>query len=137
MKRVLMGTVAGLSLSVIALCIMSSTPAAAQEATSPIKVEKMVFCSSVVDREPVGAAEEFPAGTTRVWCWTRLSAKAAPIEVKHVWYREGTKMLEVPLKLGYASGRTWSNKNVRPGAWKVEVVTPDGTVLESASFTVK
>ena len=68
--------------------------------------------------ELVGAAAEFPAGTAQVWCWTRLAAKSAPIEVKHVWSLDGKPMLEVPLKLNYASGRTWSHKNVRPGAWK-------------------
>ncbi len=137
MRRVLMGTVAGLSLLAIACCFLRSAPAAAQEAAAAVTVEKMAFGTDVKDRELVGAAEEFPAGTPQVWCWTRLSAKSAPISVKHVWSLDGRKMLEVPLKLNYASGRTWSHKNVRPGAWKVEVVTDEGTVVGAATFSVK
>jgi len=55
----------------------------------------------------------------------------------HVWYKNGQKLLEVPLTVNHASGRYWSQKNIAPGDWKVEVVDAAGNVLASGTFTVK
>jgi hypothetical protein len=112
-------------------------PSSAASAESPVSVESIVFARSVESREPVGAAKEFEASVTQVFCWTKLSAKTLPAAVKHVWYNAGRKLLEVPLTLNYSSGRYWSVKNVSPGDWTVEVVGANGEVFESGSFKVK
>jgi hypothetical protein len=112
-------------------------PSSAASAESPVSVDSIVFARSVESREPVGAAKEFEASVTQVFCWTKLSVKTLPAAVKHVWYNAGRKLLDVPLTLNYSSGRYWSVKNVSPGDWTVEVVGANGEVFGSGSFKVK
>ena len=112
-------------------------PSSAVSAESPVSVESILFAQSVESREPVGVAKEFEASVTKVYCWTKLSAKTPPVTVKHVWYNAGKKLLEVPLTINYPSGRYWSVKNVTPGDWTVEVVGENGEVFGSGSFKVK
>jgi hypothetical protein len=48
-------------------------------------------------------------------------------------------MGRVPLNVAGTNWRTWSSKNIEQiwtGDWRVDVVGPDGAVLESVSFTV-
>lgn len=111
--------------------------ALAASGESPVSVESIVFARSVESREPVDTSKEFEASVTKVFCWTKLSVKTPPVAVKHVWYKSGRKLLEVPLTLNQSSGRYWSVKNVSPGDWTVEVVDASGKVLGSGSFTVK
>jgi hypothetical protein len=45
----------------------------------------------------------------------------------------------VPLRVAGSNWRSWSSKNIDPmwtGSWRVDIVGPDGTVLQSLSFTV-
>jgi len=111
--------------------------ALAASGDAPVSVASIVFARSVESREPVDASKEFEASVARVFCWTKLSAKNPPVTVKHVWYKSGRKLLEVPWTLSDSSGRYWSVKNVSSGDWTVEVVGADGEVLGSASFKVK
>ena len=49
------------------------------------------------------------------------------------------EMGRIPLRVAGSNWRTWSSKNIEPnwtGVWRVDIVGPDGTVLESVSFTV-
>jgi hypothetical protein len=117
--------------------LLTSPPSAAASGESPVFVDSIVFARSVESREPVGAAKEFEASVTQVFCWTKLSVKTLPAAVKHVWYNAGRKLLDVPLTLNYSSGRYWSVKNVSPGDWTVEVVGANGEVFGSGSFKVK
>ncbi len=116
---------------------LTALPLSAATAESPVSVDRMVFARSVEAREPVGAATEFDASVARVFCWTALSTKNPPAAVKHVWYKAGEKLLEVPLTATYSTGRYWSVKNVTPGEWTVEVVGANGEVFGAASFRVK
>jgi hypothetical protein len=117
--------------------ILASSPSSAVSAESPVSVDEIVFARSVESREPVGAAKEFEASITQVFCWTKLSARTPPVTVKHVWYNAGRKLLEVPLTLNHSSGRYWSVKNVSTGDWTIEVVGANGKVFGSGSFKVK
>ena len=43
------------------------------------------------------------------------------------------------LRVAGTNWRTWSSKNIDPmwtGSWRVDIVGPDGEVLQSVSFTV-
>ncbi len=106
-------------------------------AESPVSVDRILFARNIESREPVGAATEFQAPVNQVFCWTRLSTRTPPAAVKHVWYRNGQRLLEVPLTLNFPSGRYWSVKNVGPGAWMVKVEGAKGEVFGSGSFMVK
>jgi hypothetical protein len=116
---------------------LASSLSSAVSAESPVSVDGIVFARSVESREPVGAAKEFEASITQVFCWTKLSAKTPPAAVKHVWYKAGERLLEVSLTLNHSSGRYWSVKNVSAGDWTIEVVGAKGEVFGSGSFKVK
>jgi hypothetical protein len=117
--------------------VLSVTPIPAAAADNAVTVDSMVFATALDSRNPVGEAKEFAESISRVICLTKLSVAVPPATVKHIWYRNGQKLLEVPLTVNHASGRYWSQKNVIPGEWKVEVVGDDGNVLASKIFTVK
>lgn len=101
------------------------------------KLDSIAFGTGVEQRVPQGVANEFGPSPAKVFCWTKISINAAPVNIKHVWYNGDEKVLEVPLRLRYASGRLWSYKTVTPGQWKVDVIGENGDVIGSSSFTAK
>lgn len=119
--------------------VTASAPAAA-EAAAPaagVAVEKIAVGTAIENRELIGEAGEFPAGTAKVYCWTKITAGTVPAQVKHVWSVDGKTEAEVALAVNYPAARTWSSKNVWPGAWTVEVKDDAGQVVQSVAFTVK
>ena len=105
-----------------------------------LKVQKFAFCMEVKDREPVGVSKEFSLDDVRVYLWTAIYGAEEPTTIKHVWYLESKKMLEVPLKIRYKRTRTWSYKTLYPGyagKWHVEIVDEKGRVLKKVSFEIK
>jgi Protein of unknown function (DUF2914) len=100
-------------------------------------VDSIVFSTGIKDRAPTGGSTEFGPQMQKVFCWTKISIQHAPFKFKHVWYNGDEKVLEVPLRLGYASGRLWSYKTVTPGTWKVDVVDDAGKVIGSGTFNAK
>jgi hypothetical protein len=117
--------------------VLSTTQTPVSAADNAVTVDSLVFATAVDSRNPVGAATEFAASAGRVICWTKLSAAVPPATVTHIWYKNGQKLLEVPLTVNHASGRYWSQKNIMPGEWKVEVVDKAGNALASGTFMVK
>lgn len=119
-------------------------PAVAQqgqeEAMGPgLACEEAVLTTGVQDRQPVDEVQSVPADVGRVYLWTRVTGAEMETGVEHVWYRGDEEMARVPLTVGGSNWRTWSSKNIEPswtGDWRVDVVDPEGQVLESVSFTV-
>jgi len=120
-----------------ACALYAQTPQTQQPAPGDIAVEKIVAAVSVENREPVGETAVFPKETSRVYIWTKITAAAAPVKVKHVYYYEGKKAAEVELAVNSSPYRVWSNKAVRPGSWKVDVTDETGTVLTTLEFSVE
>ena len=100
-------------------------------------VDSILFATGIKDRVPVGCTTEFGPQMQKVFCWTKLTIERAPFKFRHVWYNGDQKVLEVPLRLGYASGRLWSYKTVTPGTWRVDVVDDAGKVIGSGTFNAK
>ena len=103
-----------------------------------VTVSKMVFCTEIQDREPVGVAEAFPDTLKKVYCFTHIEGAAQELQISHRWYYQDSLMAEIALPVKSKSWRTWSSKNLVKswrGNWRVDVVDPDGKVLRSASFT--
>jgi hypothetical protein len=103
------------------------------------KVTEAVICTSVEQREPKGAGETFSADVGQLYCFTRIEG-AAGTTIKHAWYWQDAVQREIPLSIGGSPWRTWSQKNIQPmqtGAWRVDIVAEDGTVLKSVKFTVE
>ncbi|HSO18777.1 MAG TPA: DUF2914 domain-containing protein [Desulfosarcina sp.] len=105
-----------------------------------VNVVQAVVCQDVVDRMPVGAGDVFPAGTARVFCFTRIVGAPAETEITHNWYYQGSLKASVVLPVRNDNWRTWSSKTLLPewtGEWMVEVLSGDGTPLESIVFFIQ
>jgi len=125
------------ALLVLVMCALALPGSAAD---GELDVETIVFCTSVEDRAPVGESAAFDSDVAAVCCFTKIIGAEEPAPVFHVWFYGDEEMAKVELAVKSASWRTWSMKKVLPswtGLWRVEVQTDDGTILESADFTVR
>ncbi len=112
------------------------TGALAQEIT----VSQAVVCQEIVDRMPVGFGDVIPVGTERVFCFTRIDGAQGETEITHNWYYKGALKASVVLPVRTSEWRTWSSKTLLPewtGDWMVEVLSKDGTPLESLIFFIQ
>jgi hypothetical protein len=120
----------------LALIPVFLTGASAQGLT----VSQAVVCQEIVDRMPVGSSDVIPAGTERVYCFTRIDGAQGETEITHNWYHKGVLKASVVLPVRNRAWRTWSSKSLLPewtGEWMVEVLAQDGTPLESLIFFVQ
>jgi hypothetical protein len=121
------------------LMLVLLIPLPGSAADGELDVEAVVFCASVEDRAPVGDSVAFDNDIGVVCCFSKIIGAQEPATVFHVWFYGSDEMAKVELAVKSASWRTWSTKKVLPswtGLWRVEVQTEDGTILESAEFTV-
>lgn len=121
----------------LALSLIAATVSVKAAGEKPITVEKIVAATGVENRDAVGENTGFEASVGKVYCWTKVTSKTPPANIKHVWYVDEKKVFEQPLELKSPSARTWSCKTVKAGKWKVEVTDDAGAVLSSVEFTVK
>lgn len=133
-------------LAALTLIVMTgAAPLLAQEpaeatAQDAIQVTQAVVATAVEDREPIGVSETFPADIEQLYFFTVLEGDFPETQIEHVWLYEGEEMARVPLSVTGPRWRTWSSKRLVTswtGAWTVQVVDSDGTVLESVDFTVE
>ena len=117
--------------------VVAITPA---ENDANFSVVRLVVGTGVEKREPVGAAETFPAGTERVLAFLEVRDIAADTDVTFVWLFGGKEVhrFSMPLRKG-PFWRTWSEclLHGRAGEWKVELQGADGKAAATAIFTVK
>jgi hypothetical protein len=121
----------------------STTTEPTTAATSPsvpagtLSVESARVARQVVDRQPSGAGP-FPDGGT-VWTWNRiLNPEGKRRTVRHIYYRDGKRIVAVPLAIKSSSWRTWSRTSVQgTGSWRVDIVDENDAVLKSLPFVVE
>src|SRR5881397_2656932 len=121
----------------LAATVVAQAPKEQAEPPNLYEVEKIALGTGVESRELVGEATEFDVSAGRIYCWTKVVSQNVPTTIKHVWYTDEQQPAEVPLNIKYPVTRTWSNKAIWAGKWRVEVVSETGDVLASADFTVK
>ena len=109
-------------------------PAAAAPAAGAATAEVQA-AKGVEKREPVEPGTTFTAGT-KVWVWSRITG-ANGTTVKHVWKKDGKAVWSATLKVGSVKWTTSSRRQVKAGAWTVEVVGADGSTIGSVDFTVQ
>ncbi|MHB8765801.1 MAG: DUF2914 domain-containing protein [Deferrisomatales bacterium] len=112
----------------------------ASPAWAGLAVSRQAFARDVVAREPVGAAERFPADVGELVFFTQVLGGGEGADLLHVWIHGGQELMIVPLEVEGPSWRTWSRKNVFPGLtgdWTVEVRDLAGAVLSSATCRVE
>lgn len=127
------------TLATLFVLALANTVTAQEEMPAALDVAESAITTQLADRQPVDNVTALPADVSRVYCWTRVVGAQSDVEVVHVWYRDDVEMARVPLTVRSSNWRTWSSKNIEPswtGQWRVDVEAPDGTVLESMSFSV-
>lgn len=95
--------------------------------------------TSVVDRTLSGAAESFPAGTEKVFCFARVSNIPVDGQIEFVWLKGDAEQARVAQTVRSSPYRTWSSKNLGAdgaGDWRCEIVH-DGKVIQSTKFKVE
>ena len=120
----------------LTLVLFSVSGAMSEEIT----VDQAVVCQEIVDRMPVGAGDVIPVGSERVFCFTQINGAQGETEITHNWYYKGVLKASVVLPVRNSEWRTWSSKTLLPewtGEWMVEVLSKDGTPLESLIFFVQ
>lgn len=117
-------------------------PAAnAPAADDGVTVERLSVCTGIVDREPDGAAESFPASVGKLYCFSHVKGVQGTLPIEHKWYKGDNVVSAVTLTVKSPSWRTYSSKTIDPmwtGEWRVEVVnTETGAVMNSTTFTLQ
>ena len=122
---------------ILAPAARAQNPTQAGTAKSAATVEVSVG-TAVADHALTGAAESFPKGTEKLYCFSKVTG-AADSEVEHVWYKGDAEQGRVKLKVGGSPWRTYSTKTLgadASGDWRCDVVQ-NGTVLQSVKFKVE
>ena len=97
---------------------------------------RALITSGIVNREPVDELDTVDTGTERVFHFTEIRDGKGG-RITHRWHHDGEVRAEVDFEVGGDRWRVWSSKQMRPewtGAWRVEVVAADGTVLGETTF---
>jgi hypothetical protein len=118
--------------------LFMSLPAIAQD-NPALSVDDIQICTSVADRQPVGADMSFAKDVGTLYCFTKLSG-AQDTGITHAWYYKDKDTLKVKLNVKAKTWRTWSQKNISltsTGEWRVDVLSSDGKVLATKNFTIK
>ena len=126
-----------------AIALVSATSARAQDPTQAgaakaAATAEVSVGTSVADRALAGAAESFPKGTEKLYCFSKVTG-AENSEIEHVWYKGDAEQGRVKLKIGGSPWRTYSSKTLGEegsGDWRCDVVQ-DGKVLQSVKFKVE
>ena len=122
---------------ILAPSARAQDPTQAGTAKSAATVEASVG-TAMADHALTGAAESFPKGTAKLYCFSKVTG-AADSEVEHVWYKGDAEQGRVKLKVGGSPWRTYSTKTLgedASGDWRCDVVQ-NGTVLQSVKFKVE
>ncbi len=113
---------------------------AEQQAAPDIKIEDAVVCQDVVDRLPIGSGDVFSKDISRVYCYNKVVGAQGEAAITHNWYYQGSLKASVSLPVRSSSWRTWSSKTITPGwagEWMVEILSGNGTPLQSIVFFVQ
>lgn len=143
--------VLGLLLIAVAFAQDPADGQATPSAVEPAPVEKapvsdtaaslarLAICTSVEERTPIGESDSFPADIGKLWCFSKVVNADAPTTVFHRWYVGDTLVNEIPINVGGASWRCWSEKTILSnwsGTCRVEIVTEEGEVLGTKEFVL-
>jgi hypothetical protein len=121
----------------------TTAPAAATQekaAQSALQIQDAVVCQDVVDRQPVGSGDVFAKESSKVFCFSRVVGATSDTQITHNWYYKGNLKASIQLPVRSSDWRTWSSKTMDPtwtGEWMVEILSEQGTPLESIIFFIQ
>jgi hypothetical protein len=122
------------------VCLLSMPFMSFAQDNQSITVDDIQICTSVADRQPVGADTNFAKDIGQLSCFTKLRCTEDTGTIFQAWYYNDKEMLKVELSIKAKTWRTWSSKNISgasTGEWRVDVLSSDGKVLASKNFTIK
>lgn len=99
-------------------------------------VERGLFTSAVVDREPVDEVFEVAPERNQVTYFTELRDLQGR-NVTHQWIHDDNIMFEKTFSVGGPRWRVWSSKTMLPewtGTWVVNTLDGNGNVLMTQSI---
>ena len=106
-----------------------------------LDVTRAVFCTKVVEQEPVGISDSYRIDEVqKVYLFTEIAGAQGYTPIRHIWYYNDEKVLEVDLTISGPRWRSWSYKNVYPdmkGKWHAEIVDADNNVLKSIQLIIQ
>lgn len=105
-----------------------------------VSVSDAAVGTHVENRALVGVGSQFNRSVGKLYAYSRIVGAEDGTQVAHRWYYGDDLMAEVTLPVAGNDWRTWSSKNVMSGwigHWRVDVVSEDGTVLESIAFQLQ
>lgn len=117
---------------------VQATAVAVPHAASSIKIDRLVLCLAVKDRNPANEVSAVPSDVGKVFAWLRVSG-ASGKKVRTVWTVNGKASPGTWLNVGSNQWRTWASKRVdasMKGSARVEVQDDKGNVLASKDFTI-
>jgi hypothetical protein len=122
--------------------VANSSPAKATPGPAEENIELLsaVVCAGVRERRHQDEKEVFYlSDAPRAYVWMEVRSAAQPAVMKHMYYLNGRKYCEVPLKVKYSHMRTWSYvtlwKAAQAGSWTVDIVCRD-RILKTVAFQV-
>jgi hypothetical protein len=127
------------TITLIMACLLI-TPAIKAQQADGLEVIRGAICLDVADREPVDAGTQFAPSVGTLYCFTQITGAQGPTEVFHVWYFAEIERARVSLSVNGSSWRTYSSKIIQSheiGDWRVDVLDPEGKVLETLLFEIK
>ncbi|MDD4179246.1 MAG: DUF2914 domain-containing protein [Candidatus Margulisbacteria bacterium] len=108
-----------------------------------IKVEKIFFSGSIGEyNQPAGELLEINLNeTSKIYCFTKISADSVPQLVRHVWVAPSGKIFAtVPLNISKPVVDTYSYVSLygaEQGVWVIRVEDASGKLLAKSNFTAK
>ena len=124
-----------------ALAVSAQTPIQAEDpelAPPPeVRVALAQFTTAIENREPIDQITFVGNDVEKVFFYTDLRDLDGQT-ISHRWLHNGTVVANVPFEVRGPRWRVWSSKRMLPdliGDWTVEIVTQEGEVIASETFT--
>jgi len=118
-------------------------PADSETVAAPpgVRIAKIVACSGVSERQYVSPKDTFSLSEDiKPVVWMNVLSEKQPFILKHIYYVNDRKYVEVPLNIRYPRNRTWSHITLshqgQIGDWRVDVVNESGEKLDQVQFSV-
>lgn len=118
---------------------------------SRIALEDSALSEKVENRQPVNPGSQFAlpegASSAQVWAWVKVKAEQQPTVIFFRWSKK-TRSVDaqedwipqytILMDIKGASWTTWAYMNCTEGAWRLDILAPDGrSILKTSEFKVK
>ena len=115
---------------------MNNTSSQRKEVWNQGVVPEACICSSVYNRVPRNVTNNFKSYQKTVCCWANIVNYNGRF-IQHDYYCDNKYVQTIKLNIRNTERfRTWSEKTVWPGNWKVYILDNKGHLIKKLEFTV-